>query len=310
MRERVLITGGAGFLGANLVRELLRRGRDVHLLLRPSTDRRRLAGLETVVAAHAADLLDPAAVRRAVADCRPDVVYHLAAAGAAGPADRAAVLAANVFGTAHLLDAAFAVGCRIFVHAGSGAEYGPRDGPVPEDDRLAPRSDYAVAKAAASLLCRAEALRGRPVVVVRVFAAYGPWEADRRLTPYLMGCCARGEPPRVSAGRQRRDFVYAGDVAELLCAAAESPDAVGQVLHAATGRAATVRDFVETLRDVCGGRVAAEYGAEAARPDEPPLYLAAVGRTAALTGWAPRHDLRAGLAATWDWFREAGRAAA
>lgn len=311
-RERVLITGGSGFLGACLAHDLVAEGHDVHLVLRPGSKTWRLAGLAGHYAAHAGDLRDADALRRAVAASRPDVVYHLAAHGAyPAQTDRAAILATNLAGTANLLDALAGHDYRALVHTGSSSEYGHKAGPMREDDRLEPRTDYAVTKAAATLLCLAEAYRGRPVTTVRVFSAYGPWEEPSRLVPYVMASCARGEDPRVTAGAQPRDFVHADDVVALLKVAAHDPRARGQVLHAGTGREHTVRDMIETIVAVCGGgRVRAEYGAAPPRPDEPARWVASTRRTEALTGWRPRHDLRSGVARTWEWFAAAAPRAA
>jgi nucleoside-diphosphate-sugar epimerase len=245
-------------------------------------------------------------VRRAVEASRPEIVYHLAAHGAyPSQRDRAAILATNLIGTANLLDALSGHDYRALVHTGSSSEYGHKDGPMHEADRLEPRTDYAVSKAAATLLCQAEAYRGRPVTTVRVFSAYGPWEEPSRLVPYVMGCCFRGENPRVTTGAQPRDFIYVDDVLALLKRAAEHPQARGQILHAGTGRQHSVRDMVETIVSVCGGgRVQAEFGTEPLRPGEPAHWVANIERTTALTGWKPCHDLRAGIGQMWKWYTQ------
>src|SRR5437667_12692644 len=97
--ERVLITGGSGFIGACLARGLIARGHDVHLVRRPESDLWRLAGLEGRHTPHRADLRDVTALRRAVAACRPEVIYHLATHGAYPfQKERAAILADNLMG--------------------------------------------------------------------------------------------------------------------------------------------------------------------------------------------------------------------
>jgi nucleoside-diphosphate-sugar epimerase len=312
-RERVLITGGSGFLGACLAYDLAGAGHDVHLLLRPDFNGWRLEELAGRYTPQWADLRDADAVKRAVAACRPEVVYHLATHGAYHfQKDRRAILATNLLGTAHLLDALDGHDYRAFVHTGSSSEYGHKDGPMCEMDRLEPRTDYAVTKAAATLLCQTEAYKGRPVATVRVFSAFGPWEDPTRLVPYVVDCCYRGENPRCTAGLQPRDFIYTDDVIELLKVAAHHPAAVGQILNAGTGCQQRVRDMVEMIVDVCGGgRVQAEFGSEPLRPGEPTCWRASIEHTTALTGWRPQHDLRTGVERMWQWYtRTGGRLAA
>jgi nucleoside-diphosphate-sugar epimerase len=308
----ILITGGTGFVGASLVRELIATGFEVHLILRNNSASWRLAGLEGRYTPHEADLRDAEAVRQVVAACRPAVVYHLAAHGtSSAQRDRAAILGSNVLGTANLLQALDGHDYQALVHAGSSSEYGHKDRPMRASDVLEPRSDYAVGKAAATLLCQAEALRGRPVSTIRIFSAYGPWEDPSRLASSVMASCRRGERPGVSDGTAPRDFIYIDDVISLLLTAA-TPAARGQILHAGRGRRCTVRDLVETILDVCtGGRLEANYDAIPNRADEPVCWQADLGATTARTGWRPRIDLRTGVARMWRWFQEhVGRMAA
>jgi nucleoside-diphosphate-sugar epimerase len=303
--ERILITGASGFIGACLTRDLIASGHEVHVTLRAQSSRGRLAALEGQFVEHQADLRDLAAVRRAVEASRPEVIYHLAAHGALyQQQDRAAILASNLLGTCNLLDALDKREYRMLVQAGSSSEYGHKSDAMREDDRLEPRTDYAVSKAAATMLCQAAARQGRPVTTVRVFSAYGPWEDPSRLVPYVMDCCLQGETPRVTSGRQPRDFIYVEDCIELLKCAARLPAVSGQVLHAGSGRQQTVREMVETIIGVCGQRqTTAQYGSEPARPDEPETWVASIDRTVELTGWRPRHDLRSGIERTWAWRR-------
>lgn len=305
-RQRVLLTGASGFIGACLARELVAAGCEVHAILRPGSSPWRLAALEGQYAAHQADLRDLPALRRAVDDCRPDVIYHLAADGTLGNNHhRAALFASNLAGTCNLLEALGGRDYQMLVQAGSSSEYGHQSCAIREDQRLQPRSDYAVSKAAATLLVQAEACRGRPVTTVRVFSAYGPWEDSRRLVPYLMHCCSRGERPRVTDGRQPRDFIHVDDCVALFQRAATVAEARGQILHAGSGRRQTVRDMVELVVRVCaGGRLSAEYGAEPLRADEPAVWLADITHTTHLTGWRPQVSAEDGVRKTWNWYRE------
>jgi nucleoside-diphosphate-sugar epimerase len=303
-RQQVLITGASGFIGSCLARDLIADGDEVHVLLRREASRWRLAGLDGQYAVHKADLRDLPAVRRAVDACRPNVVYHLAARSAlAGDEDRAALLASNISGTCNLLEALARHDYRMLVQAGSSSEYGHKTAPMRETDRLEPRTDFAISKAASTLLVQAESFKGRPVATVRIFSAYGPGEASTRLVPYVMECCLRGERPHVTEGGQPRDFIHVDDCVALLKRAAETPAAKGQILHAGTGRPQTVRGMVELALQVCtGGFLSAEFGADPPRRDEPKEWVADISRTTALTGWRPKVDLEQGLQSTWKWY--------
>ncbi len=304
MRERVLITGGTGFIGARLARRLLDAGDEVTLLRRSPVNSERLRDLDGFTI-HSGDLRDRSTVREAIRSSRADVVYHLAAEGVRG-GECWNLVQTNVLATAAILEAVREQGCRTLVCTGSGAEYGPADHALTEDAPLRPQSDYARTKAEASFLCQEAASRSLPVVLVRIFAAYGPGEASEGLIPQVMGCCLRGQAPRLAAGNQQRDFVHVDDVVSLLEMAGREPRAAGRVLHAATGRAAAVRTMVETILDVAGMRhLTPDFGARPTHPDEPPLCLASIEQTRTLTGWQPRFDLRAGVRQTWDWFHEA-----
>ena len=130
---RAVVTGGTGFVGANLTRRLLRDGYEVHLLVRPEHAVWRIEGLGEQVRRHVVDLTDRASVTQVMQEIRPDRVFHLAAYGAypyQTEADR--MLQTNVLGTQHLVEAAFENGVQAFVHAGSSSEYGKQPAPAHE----------------------------------------------------------------------------------------------------------------------------------------------------------------------------------
>ncbi|MCI0379454.1 MAG: NAD-dependent epimerase/dehydratase family protein [Gemmataceae bacterium] len=300
---KVLLTGASGFIGANLARLLLEAGEDVHIAVRPEANLWRLREITHRLSIHHADLLNVHSLRRVVAECRPNVVYHLAGYGVmAGQTERAAILASNVVGTGNLITALDEHDYERLVFAGSSAEYGPKSGPLLETDAPSPRNDYGVAKASATLLCQAAAWQGRPVCVVRIFTAYGPWEMPPRLVPYLLECWQRQQAPQLSSGRQKRDFIHVRDVCELLRVAGQHPDAAGRILHAATGNVHSIRELVETLRMIAGASQAPVFGALANRSGEPEDWSASNAETTRLTGWRPALDLESGLRQVWEWF--------
>ena len=256
--KRVLITGAAGFVGACLTRALIDEGHDVHAFLRANSNTWRLNGVRHQFTTHIGDLRDTTSVHSAVQESRPDIVFHTATHGAyPKEKNRDAILSTNILGIANLLNALEAHGDCTLINCGSSSEYGWYDRPMRENDPLYPRTDYAVGKAAATLLCQSEAYRGRPIVTVRLFSVYGPWDDPTRLVPYLMDCCRRGESPRVGDGRQPRDFIYVDDVIDLLRIAGSEPLLSGTILNAGTGNPQTTRDMIDTIMAVCGNGLTA-----------------------------------------------------
>jgi dihydroflavonol-4-reductase len=188
-----LVTGGTGFVGANLVRELVADGAEVRVLARAGSDRRALTGLAVEVAV--GDLLDAASLSRAMRGV--EVVYHAAADYRLWAPDPRALYGVNVEGTRHLLRAAEAAGVSRVVYTSSVGTLGiPADGrpgtettPVSLDDMV---GDYKRSKFLAEREAAAAAARGLPVVIVNPSAPVGPWDwkptpTGRMLVDYLRG---------------------------------------------------------------------------------------------------------------------------
>jgi len=222
---RALVTGGTGFLGANLAARLVADGHDVHLLARPGSDPWRLAALRSQIQLHEADVRDSAAVQRVCDLVRPAWVFHLAAHGnSSWETDTRQIIDVTLTGAVNVFEAAVRAGCEAIVHAGSSSEYGFSAGPTAETDRLAPNSTYAVAKAAATLHGQQRArAHGDPVVTLRFYSVYGPWEGPARLLPALIVRGLAGEWPPLVHPSIARDFVYVDDAVEACLAAAGTP---------------------------------------------------------------------------------------
>jgi dihydroflavonol-4-reductase len=188
-----LVTGGTGFVGANVVRALLRDGATVRVLARPSSDRRALAGLAVEVAD--GDLLDRASLRRAVAGVRE--VYHVAADYRLWARDPREIYRANVDGTRAVLEVSAEAGVHRIVHTSSVGALGiPKDGtpgtedtPVTLDDMV---GDYKRSKFLSEQLARELAGTGVPVVIVNPSAPVGPWDVKPTPTGQMVVDFMRG----------------------------------------------------------------------------------------------------------------------
>lgn len=297
---KVLITGATGFIGRNLLWRLAADDHDLHAIVRKESGWQLRNDPTCRCTLHPCDITDGSAVQKVFDNARPDIIYHLAAYGVqADKRDRQQMLSTCVLGTANLLEAARNTDYQRFVVAGSAWECADGREIIHENDFFAPLTTYGIAKAASSMLALEEARSGRPISLVRIFSAYGPGEAPQRLTQYIINCCIRGETPKVSSGIQVRDHVYIDDVVELIIAAAEPDLPDGAILHAATGKGTAVRKVIETILDVAGRPVAAQFGSVTLRSGEPLRCIASIEKTKELTGWRPHYSLRDGLNETW-----------
>ncbi len=304
--KRVLITGGTGFVGANLVRRLLRDGHDLGLLVGPSRDPWRLVDVAGEVRWLEVSLEASTDLDAMVADFRPQWVFHLAAHGAySWQRDHAAILRTNLLGTANLVDACVSIGVEAFVNAGSSSEYGPKNHAAREDEALEPDSAYAVGKAAATWYCsQAARASGAPIVTLRLYSVYGPYEDPRRFIPQLVARGLEGGLPPLASPSTARDFVYVDDVCEAFLRVAAASGAPGAIYNVGTGVQTTLRQAVEVARRVLPISIEPEWQSMPDRTWDTSIWLADVGRLGAVLGWTPATDLEHGLRLTADWMRE------
>jgi nucleoside-diphosphate-sugar epimerase len=305
-RKRVLVTGAAGFVGAVLARRLLGDGHEVHAVVRPSGDRWRLAGIEADLRCHEIDLRDESAVAAVVNASRPELIYHLAAHGAySSQTDVDAILHTNVLGTWSLLKALTPVDFELLVNTGSSSEYGFKDAAMREGDVLEPNSFYAVAKSSQTLLCQYVAKsRQRPIVTLRLFSAYGPYEEPSRMVPTLIRRCLEGQDLILTAPDTARDFVYIEDAVDAYLRIERLAALAGEVLNIGSGVQTTLREVVALIMQVTGAQVPCHWSAMPARIWDTQTWVADCSKSQQMLGWRATTPLADGLARTVAWMQE------
>jgi nucleoside-diphosphate-sugar epimerase len=303
---RVALTGGTGFIGANLARELLRRGHEVHLLNRAKHATWRIEPVRADVMIHTMDVADAARVRDVFRTIRPEVVFQLAQHGGyAWQTDVRTMLSTNYLGFINLLEAAEACGVRTVVNAGTSSEYGFKDRPASEGDRIDPNSDYAVSKAAATLHGRQVALRkGLSVATLRLYSIYGPFEDPMRLLPRLVSLGLDGRLPPLVNPETAHDFVYVDDAVQALADAGEAAHPHrGAIFNVCSGRQCTLRELVAIARKVLNVAAEPEWGTMQSRAWDTDIWVGNPERTARELGWRATTGLSTGISRFAEWLQ-------
>src|SRR5437868_10056493 len=304
--KRILVTGGAGFIGVHTVGRLAADGATVLVV----DDGRHACGeaLPPNVEVEAADLNSPATAQ-AVARFKPDAILHLAAQGGVSRSvrDPAGDALVNVLGTVALLKASADGGCRRFVFASSGGAIYGRAARLPTPERTAakPLSPYGAAKLAAEGYLGTFARSfGLSTLALRYANVYGPLQDGTGEAGVVAITCQRllsGQPPEIRGdGRQTRDFVYVGDVARANLLALRDP--VEGVINIGTGQATSVREVVDRLAQLAGYRGGIHF--VDGRPGEVRHTALSIGRASHRLGWTPGTPLHDGLAQTLINFRQ------
>lgn len=304
---RILVTGGAGFIGSHVVDRLLADGYAVDVVDNLTTGRRER--VDSRARLHICDLRD-SRLDAVFTEARPDTLVHVAAQAAVSRSvtDPCLDASVNVLGTIALLEACRRHGVdRAIYTSTGGAGYGDTNVlPTPEEHPLRPSSPYGISKVTAEryLECWA-ALTGGRGLTLRLANIYGPRQdpaGEAGVIAIFTSRLLTGVPCVVNGdGEQTRDYVYVGDVADAVARAVVSDDVTG-VANIGTGVETTVNELYRRLARLTSVSRAAEHGS--AKPGEQRRSLLDAARAKALLGWHAVTPLDEGLAQTVAWFRK------
>jgi UDP-glucose 4-epimerase len=304
--DGVLVTGGAGFVGATLVRRLVASGYRVRILDNLTTgDAAHLAGVDAELVK--GDIRDAAALDTALAGLRS--IVHLAAAGSVigSVEDPAANFDVNVLGTFRVLDAARRAGIeRLVLASTGGALIGDATPPVDERSLPKPISPYGASKLAGEGYAHAFAgTYGIRTVAIRFGNVYGPWsERKTGVLNVFFKAIHSGAPMVIYGdGTSSRDYVHVDDIASALQLALEKDVPGGTVLHAASGVETTVTEMADLCRRAAGvpGHPI-EYRPK--RAGEVGRNFASLDLANTMLGYSPTVSREAGVPRTWKWFQQ------
>jgi len=302
MSKNILITGASGFIGANLVRDLLDKGHNIFATTSNSGESWRLKDIRRHIYLQKVDIRDRNSLQDIVNWSKPDIIYHLATLGSYHfHTINNDILTTNIIGTNNLLEASAWIDYEMFVNVGSSSEYGHSDSPMREDDRLNPYSCYGVAKAAQTNLCQYYAKKeNKPVCTIRPFSVYGPFEESTRLVYQVITRTLKEQLISITNPYAMRDFVYMQDVIDALNMTDQLVS--GEIYNLGSGESTKIEEIAKIVIKLTGLKPKCPWNYLGTTPKESKLWVADNTKLKSI-GWEQKFSLEEGLKKTIEWYQ-------
>jgi len=306
-KEKVLVTGGTGFIGSHIVPQLVERGYDVYALERYVTGRYVLGNIRNVKTVFG-DVKDSTATRKIIREIQPDIVIHLAAVSPVAysydhPLE---IIETNLIGAINLAEAClrelpyFAR----FLFASSSETYGNGPTPKTEETPQNPNSPYAVSKLACEkYLQYMRKAYEFPVTILRNFNTYGRKDNTHFVVERTIVQMLQGEPVRLGDPTPIRDFEYVLDHVDSYLTCLENEKAKGELFNFCTGRGVSISQLVSLIAELIGFKGEIVWNTIPGRPLDIKELVGDYSKAKRLLGWEPRYTLEEGLRLTVDYWK-------
>lgn len=291
----IFVTGASGFIGAAIVRQLLRSSHRVAVLVRGDQPGQRLQELSQDLTLITGDPAEVTTFRNSLETFGADCVMHLGWAGVGGRhRNDVQTQLQNISMSVQLAELTTSLQIPHFIGAGSQAEYGPQPGRIAETTPTQPTTMYGAAKLSACFMTeRVCHLAGIRHSWIRIFSTYGPGDNPDWMLPSLIRDLRAGKRPALTAGEQIWDYLQVDDAARAFTSVANR-GAEG-IFNLGSGQATSLRKIIETIRDAVDPALPLGFGEIPYRPDQVMHLEANIDRLRELAGWQPQISLERGL---------------
>ncbi len=311
LKGPIFIFGAGGFVGLNLMHSLLLYRKDVFGISQdPKNNWRFIATHTPPENLLACDITQPEELRELIRQYKPRTIFNLAAYGAySKQREYRKIYKTNFIATVDMLEALRETGFDAFIHAGSSSEYGLNSAGPFEDEELIPNSHYAVSKTAVhSAIKYFGRIEQMPVLNLRLYSAYGPWEEPDRLMPVLIAKARHGKLPPLVNPEISRDFIHVTDIsaAFIQAAIALKPSLFGEVFNIGTGVKTTIGQISKLTCDLFKIANPPEFGNMPDRKWDVVDWYSNPSKAKSTFGWSTTIGLEEGMLNVAKWQQEVG----
>jgi len=304
--KKVLVTGGSGFIASHLCRRLVESGADLYVTTKYLSliDNIRLAPFWDKIHVIEADLRNPDSLAQ-LREIKPEIVFHFAAYNHVGDSflHVSEAFDSNAKGSINLLEAY--EDYERFIYISTSEVYGYQAAvPFREDMVPSPMSPYALGKYAGELYAQLKYRSAKkPVIILRPFNAFGPYQSPRAIIPELIIKCLKNETIETTGGEQTRDFNFVENLVDGFMAAAVSGDVFGEIINIGSGAEISIKDLVKNISRISKSESELKIGALPYRPGEIWRMCAANDKAGKFFNWSPGVSWEEGLVKTVEWYR-------
>ena len=305
--QKVLVTGATGFVGANLIRRLVRKNYEIHIFTRTTSDKWRLINVLPKLNEHTIDLLEKKKLMNLINEIEPEIIFHLAVTGIYGGVHlpEKNLIETNFLGSVNLINACNDIDYKCFVNTGSSSEYGPKKHAMKETDVCEPINMYGITKCAATLYGGFIAkTKNKPIIGFRLFSPYGAYNDTSRLITYTIINALQNNDLNLANPNTVRDYIYIEDVLDLYMKSIEKTyKSKGEIFNVGSGSQTTTHQVVNKIIELTQSESSVNWESVKGRSWDTEKWEADIEKTSNFFDWKPIYNIDEGLRRTISWFR-------
>lgn len=307
--EKIVITGGSGFLGANLIHKLNKTNSQIHVILRPNTNEWRILKIKNKIKIHYVDIINEKRILEILKNINPTIIFHCATYGVnPSQTNFKKILETNIIGSTNIFSASRNIdNIKKIINIGSSFEYDSQKQPVKENDSVSPTTIYGISKAAQTNLAQYYSKNfGLPIVTLRIFTPYGRYDSQGRLFSDLMISAIKNKKLSVGMKSSVRDFIHIDDVLDALLLFAKN-NKINGIFNIGTGKKMSVEQIIELCERKLKMNYKISWGSNKNIRKIDTISEAVIAnmkKTKNTTNWKPKIKIDEGIQKSYLWYRK------
>ena len=305
-KDKILVTGGTGFIGSNLVHKLVDLGYKPYVLVRKESKMWRIKNILNKINLIETNILNYKILKNDLNKVKPSYIYHLAAYGAyqGTQQDIYKTFNTNIFGTTNLLEVCCNFGFKYFINTGSSSEYGIKNNQMKETDNLEPINFYGASKTTSTFVSKIYSLKYKlPIVTIRPFSPYGYYEEKIRFLPTLIINVLLNKEIKFSNSNYVRDFIFVEDLINAYLYFIKGNKFYGDIFNIGSGNQTKLGEIVNKMEKIIEKKILVKWLSTESNQFEPSKWQADIRKAKKNLSWKPKTSLDDGLKKSLEWFK-------